>query len=486
MKLKTVYMALSLFLGCLTLGSSYAGVGAGNGIAGVNWADGRDNFVDGWVIPSGLDASDSYATTAAKADSIISEFQRNMPGVNAVRLPINEPSVLESWWGSYKAAIDTASDNNVKVILGYWEKSSTKDGRIDNAAQFWQMWTQVVSDYQNNSNVYFEVMNEPFGYSSSELSALYSDWLSTYSSVPRSRVLLGGTGYSENVISIGSDSQFDGCLLSLHNYAFWNNSRTSESEWESDWRSRIGMYGSRTVVTEYGAPMTTGLDYANSASSSESTENQAYIAYIRASNSVFSADNIASVYWPGLRDGDSYSIQERGGSGTNITLNTTNESGLEQIRCGWGEMECGGGNASGTYYRLVNRNSNKDLDVNGGSTSDGASVLQWEWNGGNNQQWEIISVGGNYNKIKNRNSGKLLDVNGGSSSDGANVIQWPDNGSENQHWQLIDVGGSYYQLVNRLSGKALDVSGGLVENGANVVQWSDNNGTNQQWQLIPQ
>ena len=23
------------------------------GISGLNWADGRDNFVDGWVIPSG-------------------------------------------------------------------------------------------------------------------------------------------------------------------------------------------------------------------------------------------------------------------------------------------------------------------------------------------------------------------------------------------------------------------------------------------------
>jgi hypothetical protein len=30
---------------------------ATNGFRGVNWADARDNYVDGWVIPSGLTAT---------------------------------------------------------------------------------------------------------------------------------------------------------------------------------------------------------------------------------------------------------------------------------------------------------------------------------------------------------------------------------------------------------------------------------------------
>ncbi|MCU4677395.1 RICIN domain-containing protein [Catenovulum sp. 2E275] len=461
----------------------YAGVGA-SGIAGVNWADGRDNFVDGWVIPSGLNSSDDYNTIAAKTDSIINEFQANMQGVNTVRLPINEPSVLENWWDSYKAAIDKASEKNMKVILGYWEKSSMKDGRIDDTTQFWQMWNKVVAEYQNDSNIYFEVMNEPFGYSASELKTVYADWLSTYSSIPRSRILLGGTGYSENVVPIGSDSQFDGTLLSLHNYAFWDKSITSEATWESNWRGRFGVYASRTVVTEYGAPMTSGLDYDNTASSSETTENQAYIAYIRASSRVFRNDNVASVYWPGLRDNDSYTIQTRGGSGNNITLSTTNNSGLNQIICGWGEIQCEV-SIDGSY-RIVNRNSAKDLDVDGGATNDGANVLQWTWNSGSNQQWELIATGDGYYKVKNVNSGKLLDVNGGSTSDGANILQWPDNGGYNQHWQLEDMGNGYHQLINRASGKALDVNQGQTQNGANVIQWTDNNGNNQQWELIEQ
>jgi hypothetical protein len=39
--------------------------------------------------------------------------------------------------------------------------------------------------------------------------------------------------------------------------------------------------------------------------------------------------------------------------------------------------------------------------------------------------------------VVNRNSGWLLDVNGSSTSPGANVIQWNSNGGANQQWGLI-------------------------------------------------
>src|SRR5438132_5802497 len=107
------------------------------GIAGLNWADGRDNFVDGWVIPSGLTASDSYSTVAAKTDAILNGFSSQVSGVNTIRIPINPPSVAESWWGSYTAAIDKATAKGWKVIIGCWEGASSKDGIIDNTTNFW-------------------------------------------------------------------------------------------------------------------------------------------------------------------------------------------------------------------------------------------------------------------------------------------------------------------------------------------------------------
>src|SRR5262245_22673318 len=80
---------------------------ATNSFRGVNWADARDNYVDGWVIPTGLTASDSYATVKTKADGILSGFQ-SLLGANTVRLPINPQSVNSSWWGAYRGAVDSA------------------------------------------------------------------------------------------------------------------------------------------------------------------------------------------------------------------------------------------------------------------------------------------------------------------------------------------------------------------------------------------
>jgi hypothetical protein len=43
---------------------------------------------------------------------------------------------------------------------------------------------------------------------------------------------------------------------------------------------------------------------------------------------------------------------------------------------------------------LINRNSGKAVEVQGGATNDGASVVQyWDW-GGANQQWQLVRVGG--------------------------------------------------------------------------------------------
>ena len=442
------------------------------GIAGVNWADGRDNFVDGWVIPSGLTASDSYSTVSAKANAILTAFKTNMPGVNTVRLPINPNSVLEAWWGSYNGAIDAALGKNMKVILGCWEGASSKNGLVDDTAKFWSMWQTVVTKYGANSNVYFEVFNEPHGYSLSALTTLYAEWLSRFPNVPKGQILLGGVGYSENVTGVGADSRFSSCLLSLHNYAYW--ATRTQADWETDWRNRIGSYGSRTVVTEFGAAMTTGKNYNGAVGS----DNE--IAYMVGSTNVFRNDQIASVYWPGLRDNDSYSVQTRGGSGNNITLTTTNSSGVDRIRYGWGEFN------SNAFYRIINRNSGKAADVNGASTVDGASVIQWTYSGGNNQQWQVIDNGNGYYKVLNRNSGKALDINGASVTDGASVIQWQYNLGNNQQWQIVNNGSGYYKILNRNSGKALDVNQNSLIDGANLIQWPWNGGNNQQWQIIQQ
>ena len=289
---------------------------------GVNWADARDNYVDGWVIPSGLTASDSYTTVRSKADGILGGFQQL--GANTVRLPINPQSVNSAWWGAYRGTIDTALSRGMKVILSYWE--ANKDGFVDDTAAWNAMWDRVTGDYAGNGNVYFEPMNEPFGYRLDAWVSLCSTWLSRHANIPRGRVVISGTGYNDDVTGVGAAGALSGTLLSLHFYGFWA-SDTDRSAWTANLTRRLGSYSSRTVIDEAGSPMTAGLNY-----SAGHQDGNNFTAYLAATTDLTRSRQMGIVYWPGLRAGDSYSLTRQSGSG----LAVNNATGLAQIRWGWG------------------------------------------------------------------------------------------------------------------------------------------------------
>jgi hypothetical protein len=99
------------------IASDAAGMDAGpvaipeaHDIHGVNWADPSDNFVDGVLQLSGLDAStDTYDTVRTKAARVANEF-RDKLGANTIRIPINEPTVASPFWDAYKAVIDATTE----------------------------------------------------------------------------------------------------------------------------------------------------------------------------------------------------------------------------------------------------------------------------------------------------------------------------------------------------------------------------------------
>jgi len=292
-------------------------------IHGVNWADERDNYVDGWLYPSGITASDNYASVQAKANIVLSGFRNNL-GANTVRLPINPQTVLQSWWQTYTGAIDEALSSHMNVILACWSGAANKNGMIDDSVQFWNMWQVVVNKYNNNDSVYFEIFNEPFGYTIPQWQAICVQWLNTFPQVPRCRVLIGGFSYDDFVVVMGQDSAFKGCLLSQHLYPWWGNF-AGAADWESALQTRIYPYQNRTILTEFGAPMTTGLNY------NQTTGTDTNIAFIQGVTSWLSNNNMGSCYWPGLRDSDFYSIQLL----QNDSMLTTNASGVTQLRKGW-------------------------------------------------------------------------------------------------------------------------------------------------------
>jgi endoglucanase len=296
-----------------------------NTIKGVNWADGRDNFQSGWLLPSGISSSDSYSTIKSHAQTICSNFASKL-GANTVRIPINPPTVMQ-WWSNYKGVIDGALAQGFKVIIACWVENGSV-GYVTNWTNFMSMWTTVINAYGSNGNCYFEILNEPHGYgSTNDLLNMYSSWLSTFSSVPRGRVLCGGTGYSENINNIGGDSRISNCLLSVHNYAYWANYNTN-SAWYNDLNNRCGNYTSRTVVTEAGCTMNSGLKFYGVSS----TNNE--VCFFQGMTNYTRAKSMGFCYWPGLRDGDSYSMTTRN---SNYSLNVVNSDAVNQLKWGWGQ-----------------------------------------------------------------------------------------------------------------------------------------------------
>lgn len=142
--------------------------------------------------------------------------------------------------------------------------------------------------------------------------------------------------------------------------------------------------------------------------------------------------------------------------------------------------------ATPTSYRIVNRQSGKCLDVAGGSTADGANVLQWACHNGNNQSWRIEDLGDDTNRLVNVHSGKVLDVNNCGTGDGVNLQQWSWLNNNCQRFRLIvSAAEGWVRLVNASSGKVADVTDCGTADGVNVRQWTWLDNNCQQWQLQP-
>ncbi|WP_377273559.1 RICIN domain-containing protein [Peterkaempfera sp. SMS 1(5)a] len=437
---------------------------------GVNWADQRDNFVNGVLYPSGLSSSDTYSSAETVAGRVVGQLY-GITGANTVRMPINESTVSTNW-SAYTGAIDGALSKG-NVILAYWAYSN---GEPASTSAFNSMWDTVVAKYGSNPNAYFEVINEPYGYSTTDLDNLYNGWLTRYSGVPRGHVILDGAGYATNVAAVGSDSRLANTLLAVHYYSFFVSSPyNDENEWATGIAGLIGSYAGRTIATEWGAPMSPGSKNNVSYNTIDySIPSGSYFAdYVRGVSTELRTLGVGSVYWPGLRDGDWYSLTSRTGSGSSLALSLVNGSGLTRLQYAWGV-----GNGGGTYVRIKNSATGLYVD-NVGSTSSGSAVDQYSSSTSSNQQW-VIQNDGNYVRIMNRASGLYLDGLG-STGNGAAVEQYSDTNSTNQQWTVVSNGNTVY-VKNRATGMYLDGMG-RTSSGSGLAQYSSSGSANQQWTI---
>ena len=138
---------------------------------------------------------------------------------------------------------------------------------------------------------------------------------------------------------------------------------------------------------------------------------------------------------------------------------------------------------TGAYYVLRNHHSGMVADVTGGSTENGAEIVQWDRTDRPWQQFRFVPAGDGYYRIVNRNSGKAIDVWERSTEDGAEIRQYTDQGGANQQWLPVDTGGGV-SFVNRNSGKALEVWDWSTEAGGRLSQFEHHGGAAQVWTLV--
>lgn len=131
-------------------------------------------------------------------------------------------------------------------------------------------------------------------------------------------------------------------------------------------------------------------------------------------------------------------------------------------------------------FQIIARHSNKALQAE--SASSAAAIVQATSSQSSNQLWDVIPVGPFY-KIINKSTGFALDVNQSSLDNLATIIQYPYNGDDNQLWSLVDLGNGYYELLNKFSLKAVDILNSSITDGGGAIQYAFGNYTNQQFLL---
>jgi hypothetical protein len=139
--------------------------------------------------------------------------------------------------------------------------------------------------------------------------------------------------------------------------------------------------------------------------------------------------------------------------------------------------------AANAWGTIGNYHSGECLDDTGHSTTEDTQMQQWACLSNDaDQQWrllrtETVTIGqGDQTgiQVQVEQSGMCLDMDGGSSANGAHVIQYPCSSSDQaQYWlpQATNISG-YFNYVNVESGTCMTVSADSQSSGALIQGWS--------------
>jgi hypothetical protein len=135
-----------------------------------------------------------------------------------------------------------------------------------------------------------------------------------------------------------------------------------------------------------------------------------------------------------------------------------------------------------TWFRLVNHNSGKCVDVRGGVAGERTPIQQLACGTTKGQQFRLIpTADGNVRIASRLDSFKSLDVADQSAADFALIQLWPYNG--HQQWRAVPETGGYVHFVNKFSDKCLDVPNAATADALQLDQFSCNGTPAQSFRL---
>lgn len=92
--------------------------------------------------------------------------------------------------------------------------------------------------------------------------------------------------------------------------------------------------------------------------------------------------------------------------------------------------------AGGDSYKIYPLESGRPMKPFGALTTPGAAMQIWDDLAQPNTLWSITSTDGNFYKITNQATGLVLEVNQGSTNDGAFLVQGTWTGATHQQWTI--------------------------------------------------
>jgi hypothetical protein len=156
-------------------------------------------------------------------------------------------------------------------------------------------------------------------------------------------------------------------------------------------------------------------------------------------------------------------------------------------------------NPSGAFtsssFQVINNNSGKALSVNPGDRNN-RNVDQLTAQGLACEEWTFSPARtAGYYTIYNRTQRLVLDINDGSTDNGAGINIWESNQQPWQEWAFLDINDSHilqpseftdgrtFKIYSRHAGKVLEIGGGNTSNGARANMWNDFSHPWQQWHM---